>query len=97
MCEWEASGREQVNMLDGIPIAALTPSVLLGVTVLLLLVGRIVPRSTLQDKINEAEKWRKAYEAERDAHLESFAQTSHLIEFATRKLTGETSVSSLPN
>jgi hypothetical protein len=92
MCELEGPGRGQVKMLDGIPILDLTPSVLLGVTVLMFLLGKIVPRSALQDKIDEADKWRKAYEAEREAHLESFAQTTRVIEFASRQLTGDSNV-----
>lgn len=69
-------------MLDGIPIANLTPPVLLGIAVLLMLFGRIVPRSTLQDKIEEAERWRQAYEAEKEARVTSDAQTAELLELA---------------
>ncbi len=69
-------------MLDGFPIVGLTPSVLLGITVLLLLTGRIVPRVTLQDKSAEAEKWRKAYETEKEARTASDAQTQELLEVA---------------
>ena len=38
-------------MLDGLPLVDLTAPALLGITVLLLLLGRIVPRSSLVDKI----------------------------------------------
>lgn len=52
----------------GIPFQSLTPSVLLGIAVLLLLLGKIVPRSTYLDKAEEAERWRKAYETERESN-----------------------------
>lgn len=69
-------------MLDGIPFADLTAPTLLGITVLLLLLGRIVPRATYQDKAKESEKWRLAYEAEAKARATSDAQTAELLEVA---------------
>lgn len=69
-------------MLDGIPFADLTAPTLLGITVLLLLLGKLVPRSTLMDKAEEAEKWRKAYEIERETRISADAQTIELLEFA---------------
>lgn len=69
-------------MLYGIPIADLTAPSLLGIVVLLVLFGRIVPRSTLKDKAEESEKWRLAYEAERTARTLSDAQTTELLEVA---------------
>jgi hypothetical protein len=73
---------DYINMLDGIPIAGLTAPALLGLAVLMLLLGRIVPRSTLQDKAKECEQWRLAYEAEREARAASVAQTVELLELA---------------
>lgn len=69
-------------MLDGIPLANLTPSVLLGMTVLMLLLGWIVPKRTLTKAEKEAERWRLAYEAEREARVLSDGQTSELLELA---------------
>jgi len=69
-------------MLDGIHVIDLTPSVLLGVTVLLLLTGRLIPRVTLNDKAAESERWREAYEKEREARAASDAQTQELLEVA---------------
>lgn len=69
-------------MIDGIPFTTLSASALLGVTVLLLLLGRLVPRSVLKDKIEEAERWRQAYESERTARGISDAQTNELLEVA---------------
>lgn len=67
-------------MFEGIPIVGLTPAALLGITVLLLLTGRLVPRIALKDKTEEAERWRLAYEAEREARATSDTHTTELLE-----------------
>jgi len=69
-------------VIDNIPIAGLTPAALLLFEVLMVLTGRLVPRSTLEDKKVEANQWRRAYEAERDARTVSDAQTRELLEVA---------------
>lgn len=69
-------------MLYGIPVADLTAPSLLGICVLLVFFGRLVPRSVLKDKADESEKWRLAYEAERNARTLSDAQTTELLETA---------------
>lgn len=67
-------------MLEGIPIVGLTAPGLLGIFVLLMFLGKIVPRATLIDKQKEADQWRAAYEAEREARVSSDAQTVELLE-----------------
>ena len=67
-------------MLDGIPLVNLTPSVLLGIVVLFILTGRLVPLRYLKEKIEEAEKWRAAYELERQARAAAEAQSAELLE-----------------
>ena len=67
-------------LVNEIPLVGLSAPALLGITVLLLLTGRIVPRSTLRDKAREAEKWRIAYETERQARSLSNSQTIELLE-----------------
>ena len=71
-------------MLDGFDLGLtdLSASALLAVSVIFILTGRLVPRATLQDKGLEAERWRAAYEAERDARSTADAQTLQLIELA---------------
>lgn len=69
-------------MLDGIPVSSLSSSALLGLVVLLILLGRLVPRSSLRDKAAEADRWRLAYEAEREARALAVAQTTELLELA---------------
>jgi hypothetical protein len=67
-------------MFEGIPLYGLTAPALLGLAVLLLMTGRLVPRSTLLDKSKEATQWREAYESEREARASSDAQTVELLE-----------------
>lgn len=69
-------------MLDGIPISDLTAPTLLGIAVLMLLLGWIVPRSYLKQVTAESEKWRLAYEAQRERSDVSVAQTAELLELA---------------
>lgn len=69
-------------MLDGIPVGSLAPPALLGIVVLMILLGRLIPRYTYTQKAQEAERWRQAYEAERLARATSDAQTAQLLELA---------------
>ena len=69
-------------MLDGISVIGLTPAGLLLATVVLILTGRLVPRRIFQDKVEECERWRLAYEAERTARSLSDSQTRELLEVA---------------
>ena len=46
-------------MLEALPpIEVLTPSALLGITILAIITGRLVPRKTYEDKEHEANEWR---------------------------------------
>lgn len=69
-------------MIEGIPIIDLGPPVIVSVTVLMLLTGRIIPRSTFVDKTQECDRWRQAYEAEREARAATDRQTVELLEVA---------------
>lgn len=69
-------------MLDGIPLSDLTAPTLLGIVVLMVLLGWLVPKAILKEKSVEAERWRLAYEAEREARNTSDAQTVELLELA---------------
>lgn len=68
--------------LTGIPWSQLTPPVLLGIAVLLVLLGRLKPKSDIDKADEAAEKWRLAYEAEREARAVADAQTAELLELA---------------
>lgn len=69
-------------MWDGISLTSLTPAALVGLTVVLLLLGRLVPRRTLQDKAEDAKTWRLAYEAEREARAIADAHAREFLEVA---------------
>lgn len=79
-------------MLFGVPVADLTAPTLLGVAILLILFGRLVPKPYLVDKQKECDKWREAYELERVARAISNEQTEKLLEvaLATRDIVVET-------
>jgi hypothetical protein len=65
--------------LDGVPLFGLTAPAILGIAVLMLMTGRLIPRSVFRDKHEESERWRMAYEAEREARLVSDNQTTKLL------------------
>jgi hypothetical protein len=69
-------------VLDGIPVGDLGPTALLAITILLILLGRLIPRPTYNEKKEECERWRLAYETERDARQISDLQTAELLELA---------------
>jgi hypothetical protein len=69
-------------MLDGISLIGLTPAGLLLIAVLMVLTGRLVPRTTYLEKVKEAEQWRAAYEASEKARSMSDSQTRELLEVA---------------
>lgn len=71
-----------MDVLNGIPFADLTAPTLLGIAVLMLLSGRLFSKAAWQDKADEAERWRKAYEAERESRVTADAQTAELLELA---------------
>lgn len=68
------------GVLDGVPLVGLSAPTLLGLCILLLLTGRIVPRATLLEKKQEADKWQAAYEKEREARAAADAQSQELLE-----------------
>lgn len=69
-------------MIEGITIANLTPPTLLGFTILLIILGKLWTNPAYQEKVKDADRWRLAYEAEREARLESEKQTQELLELA---------------
>lgn len=56
------------------------PTVLLGVVVLLILSGKLIPRRNLDDTRADAEKWRRAYENAERARVEGSRQRSAMID-----------------
>lgn len=69
-------------MLDSVPIADLTAPTLLGVGILFLMLGRLVPLYFYKEKAKEADKWKEAYEKEREARAAAADQSKELLEIA---------------
>lgn len=73
---------EGILVIDGLPIKDFTAPTLLGLAVILILLGMLVPRYIYNEKKEECEKWRLAFEAERKARETSDRQTAELLELA---------------
>lgn len=71
-----------LKMFEGISLVSLTPPALLGLAILMILTGRLWTNSAYQQKAEEAEKWREAYEKEREARAMADAQTNELLDTA---------------
>jgi hypothetical protein len=69
-------------MFDGVPLTALTPTALLGVFVLLVFLGGLVPWRVYKEKCKESDNWRKVAETERESRVTADAQTAELLELA---------------
>lgn len=69
-------------MLDGIPVEKLTPSLLLLIAVLMVLLGLLVPRWVYKRIEKERDNWRLAFENSEKARLASDKQTAELLELA---------------
>jgi len=71
-------------MIEGLPISvgSLSAPAILGILVLMLFTGKLWTNAAYQEKKADAERWRLAYEAERDARRISEAQTAELLELA---------------
>lgn len=68
-----------MGLLDISP-SDLGASSLLAVVIIMLLWGKLIPRTALKDKAEESERWRLAYEAEREARVLADSQTTELLE-----------------
>lgn len=73
-------------MLEGIPIAALTPWGVILVIVLMFARGLIVPRSALVDEREDTDKWREAHRISEEARAQYAEQTKELLAHAETSL-----------
>lgn len=69
-------------MIFGIPVAELSAPALVGVFVVMMFYGKVVPRSFLNDEQKTSESWRSAYEKEREARDSLQTQVKELLEIA---------------
>jgi hypothetical protein len=70
---------DATSIMESLPIGTLTPGVLLGLAVWLLLTGRIVPRKTLEDHLEEITFLRSAIENLQAVKLELAKQNTKLL------------------
>lgn len=63
-----------------IPVEYLTPTALIGLAVLFIFTGILVPKRFYEAKVEEANRWREAYELQRERADKSDAQTAELLE-----------------
>lgn len=66
--------------VSGIPLDSLTPAALLGLAILLLLLGRLVPRRTYEDLKNDRDRWQVAHQESEAARQEMAMQMRELLE-----------------
>jgi hypothetical protein len=66
----------------GLPVTEAGPTALLALVVLLILTGRLVPRSTLQDMREERDTWRAAHTESETARQAEREQVGELLEMA---------------
>ena len=77
----------------GLSVAEAGPTAILTLVVLLVLTGRLVPRSTLTDMRDERDMWREAHAKSEAAREQERDQTDELLEMARL---GNQLLSSLP-
>ena len=68
-------------MLDGLPIVNISAGTLVGLTVLMILTGRLVPRRTHDDALKDRDAWRSVAEARGDQiqELLSLTRATHAL------------------
>jgi len=68
------------TLFGGVPLIGLSAPVLLGLAVLFIMRGNLVPRSTLEDVKKERDEWRQSHSISETARIESMRQVDTLIE-----------------
>lgn len=66
--------------LGDLPLGTLTPAGLLGLVIILIALGKLVPRRTLEDTINDRNEWRTAHQVSEQARVELQQQVQELLE-----------------
>lgn len=69
----------------GLPVSTLTPAGLLAVVIILIAMGRLVPRRTMEDVIHDRNEWRAAHRISETARIQD-AETLHELLDALRSL-----------
>lgn len=69
-----------VEEVWGIPLGELTAPTLLGIAIVLILRGSLVPRKTHDDIINDRNQWREAHRISEEARLAQTKQLDAVLE-----------------
>lgn len=77
-----SGGGEAAGWLEGLPLGTLTPAGLLAIVVLLIAMGKLVPRRTMEDIIHDRNEWRAAHRVSEQARVELAEQVGELLEHA---------------
>lgn len=67
-------------MIEGVPLTTLTPAALLGVFVLLIFLGGLVPWRIYKEMVKDRDAWKKVAETERETRVASIAQDKEQFE-----------------
>lgn len=67
-------------VIFGVPVAGLTAPVLLGIGILLILTGRLVPRRTYDDALRDRDRWQAAHSVSEEARLTQTRQLDAVLE-----------------
>jgi hypothetical protein len=65
--------------LVGIPLSALAPSALVGIAVLMVLYGKLIPGRTYDEKVREVADWKREAEAWKAAAAETDKQNQAML------------------
>lgn len=68
--------------LWGIPAGSIGATGILAIVVLLVLMGKLVPRRTLEDTLKERDDWRAAHGVSEEARIELQQQVGELLQLS---------------
>lgn len=66
--------------IGGFTIADLAPATLLGLAVVFVLLGWLVPKATVKDLKEDRDTWKQAFYTERDLRIKSDEQSEKMLE-----------------
>lgn len=68
--------------LWGVPVGSIGATGILGIVVLLVLMGKLVPRRSLEDTLKERDDWRAAHGVSEEARIELQQQVGELLQLS---------------
>lgn len=68
--------------LWGVPVGSIGATGILGIVVLLVLMGKLVPRRSMEDAIKDRDDWRAAHGVSEEARIELQQQVGELLQLS---------------